>query len=151
MIKAQKGFAVQAAFNLTIVGGFLYIVIIGTILGPMQDRREAAWRAFRDAKTVQTFANMYYYKDLDSRLEHGFSKGIHALQLLNTRVRDSGESLETGYPKTSIGHALSLSNRVLTGDADPTLLRLNDMGDELREREDKLVSARMTWVPSLTD
>lgn len=118
--------------------GLIYIVVKGLWLEPLQEQREAAWRAFGDAKTVQMMANMHYYpKDLRN-LDRPFSAGMPALGLLHSRAKRAGISLKTEYRPNSIGHALSLSNRVLTGNTEPVMLDLFEISDELRKREEKL-------------
>lgn len=138
MMKYQKGFAVQGFVGLFMFFGLAYIVVNGLILEPMQAKKEAAWHAFGDAQAVQTLANMKYYPKDIRNLEKPFTAGMPALGMLNTRAQAAGISLEMGYPKNSIGHALSLSNKVLTGNTDPVILSLGDMREELNEKENRL-------------
>jgi len=135
MLRTQKGFLTfEGIIGLVILFGFAYILVVKVIWEPMQDEKESKWRAFSQARSVQTLVRMYHDEEDLKHLKEPLLGGTHAVSAMNTYVAKSGESINTGYHPMSRGHALALSNRVLTGDDTPTLLDLLVLREELDKK-----------------
>ena len=139
-MQSQNVFPVGPMMGLGFFGLIVYVVVKGLILEPAQERSHAQWKAFEAARTVQVVARMHYYpKDVtEPNLEKPFRGGMPALSDLIYQKKRAGHHINTGYPENSIGNALSLSNAILTGSLEPVMLPLNDMREELNEREREL-------------
>lgn len=139
MLKAQKGFLTfDGVIGLVVLFGFAYIVVVKMVWEPMQHKNEYHWRAFSEAKSVQVLVKMYHTDEELQQLDQPVKGGGHLIGKLNSFVEESGESIETGYHPLSRGHALALSNRVLTGDSSPVLVDLSGRRKELERKEKEL-------------
>jgi len=115
------------------------------VISPAEQKRNDIERAFQSAVSVQQALRMQYalvapLVEENLNLSHGYyDHGAGYLRKLEDSARLAGLWVESGYPSGSVGHALYLSNYVLTGDYSAKFLLMPEVRPKAIQRKAKLI------------
>ena len=130
-----------------IATAILVIIVSAAFMSSTLDRQSGLLDLQSHAEAVQLKVRQNYaltgitsadQMDLSRDFPASYPNGLH---LLAEASEETGVTLDTGYTPGSLGHALSLSNFVLTGEARPKLLDLEKQETRIEKRFNELWNA----------